>query len=270
LTDFRFFLGGHDLEMVEIIRLIDEAGLDNRIVDKRLAWGAMASAYRLEIEAALAAGERLVLVELCYDLPPAVDRAALIEVDHHGERAGKGRPSSLRQMFDLLKADGADVAWTRRRQLVAANDVGHARGLRALGATAEEIRALRDADRAAQGVGPAVEAQSRRAIAAARRSGDLLLVETEAPTASAIMDFLLPEYGGPSDGPVNTLVVLPKSLAFFGRGDVVAALSPTPGCWFGGDLPDHGFWGLPRPASGQVDALVRKLSDLVNAGRQRS
>jgi len=49
---FEFFLGGQDLEMIEIARLLQEAGYGDRIRDAKLAWGVRASAERDETVAA--------------------------------------------------------------------------------------------------------------------------------------------------------------------------------------------------------------------------
>ncbi|MCM5552391.1 hypothetical protein M4J39_04295 [Pleomorphomonas sp. NRKKF1] len=257
--------------MIEVAALLREAGFEDRIADKRLAWGAAASSYLPEIRAAIAAGETPILVELAYDLPDDIERSAVIEIDHHGPRAGVGQPSSLRQVFDLLRGRGAPVEWTRRRTLVEANDIGHARGMRSVCASASEIRKIRDDDRAAQGITSDIEAMSRRAIAASRREGGLLVVDTEARTASAIMDFLLPEYGGPDREEADTLVIMPQSVAFFGRGSIIDALKATPGCWYGGALPETGFWGAPRHAIDDVGAFSRRLADMIertHAGRR--
>jgi hypothetical protein len=240
-TGDRYFLGGNDLEMKEIRALLVEAGRADRIVDKALAWGARASAYLNEIETALGRGETPVLVELADDLPADIDRGRLVEIDHHGDHAGADRPTALEQVFARLGLPA--TAWTRWRALVAANDVGHAPALRRHGATADEIRAIRDADRRAQGITAAIEAESRRALAAAERAGDLVIVRTAAPTSSAIVDFVLPEYGGP--GADDVVVVMPGKLSFFGRGAVIERLKDVPGCWWGGALPERGYWGAP-------------------------
>lgn len=262
---YRFFLGGADLEMGEIAALLCEAGEGGRVVDKRLAWGAVASAYLPEIRAALAADEVPVLVELGYDLPAGIDRSAIIEIDHHGPRSGADQPSSLRQIFDLLREGHPSLAWPRRRALVEANDVGHARGMRAIGASASEIRKIRDDDRAAQGITAEIETLSRRAIAASRRERGLLVIDTEAPTASAIMDFLLPEYGGPADDAFDTLVVMPQTVAFFGSGAIIARLTAVPDCWYGGALPETGFWGAPKRCIGSIADFSAEVAALIRA-----
>ena len=80
MSVLRFFLGGRDLEMVEIRRLLDRHAPD-RVEDLGLSWGARASVYLLGIEAALARGETPVLVELIDDLPATMDRARLQVVE---------------------------------------------------------------------------------------------------------------------------------------------------------------------------------------------
>src|SRR5207249_1075933 len=112
--------------------------------DKRLAWGARASAYAGEIASCLGAGRTPVLVELEDDV--GVGDAGVVVVDHHGPRAAHEAPTSLHQVFALLGL--ASRCWTRRYDLVAANDRGAVRALVAAGATRAEIEEIRAADRA--------------------------------------------------------------------------------------------------------------------------
>ncbi|MGQ3028815.1 MAG: hypothetical protein ACT60Q_10875, partial [Ferrovibrionaceae bacterium] len=176
-TSDEYFLGGADLEMVVIGELLARHA-PGRTHDRGLRWDtAKASAYLPEIEASLAAGRRPVLVELPDDLPDGIDRARLRFVDHHGEAAGANRPTSLEQVFDLLGLDRRHD-WNRRLALVAANDRGAIRGLEAAGASADEIVAIRRADRAAQGITTGEEAEALAALAARRSvaAGRLVLV----------------------------------------------------------------------------------------------
>src|SRR4051794_32689709 len=98
-STYRFFLGGHDLEMVTIGELV-ESILPGHVVDGQLSWGATASAYAEKIRQSLEDGESPVLIELEPDPDLPSDR--VIVVDHHGERAGADRPTSLHQVFALL------------------------------------------------------------------------------------------------------------------------------------------------------------------------
>lgn len=227
--------------MVTIGTLVRAALGPEHVNDRRLPWGARASAYEAEIRASLDRGLVPVLVELAYDLPPDIPRKTLIEVDHHGERAGGAQPSSLRQVFDLLQLP--PTAWTREHDLITANDVGHMAGMRAIGASADDIRRVRDADRRAQGVTARDERLARAALRRAKRRGALLILQTGTTRTSPALDFLEPEYGGSGSGDV--LVMTPAAVEFYGAGTIVDALAQEyPQSWKGGALPLRGYWGL--------------------------
>ncbi len=249
-----FFLGGHDLEMVTIRDLLAAEGV--RFHDCGLDWGAKASAYLPAIRAALAAGHRPVLVELANDLPP--DLAAQVDwIDHHGPRAGADQPTSLHQVFARLGLPPA--GWTRRHDLVAANDRGHIPAMLALNppATRDELLAIRAADRAAQGCTPEDEAAARAAIAAreSRAGGQLTVLHLATLRTSPAADLMEPALGGP--GYANLLILTPGGVNFFGSGSHVQSLTQAfPGGWYGGALPERGFWGH---AAVDAPAVVRWL-----------
>lgn len=231
-----------------------------RAHDRRLGWDtAKASAYLPEIEASLAAGRRPVLVELADDLPEGIDRARLLFVDHHGDAAGANRPTSLEQVFGLLGLDrGRD--WNRHLALVAANDRGAIRGLAAAGASADEIVAIRQADRAAQGVTARQEAEARAALGARRSlaGGRLVLVRLPHDRIAPVSDWLDPSHGGP--GFENLLVTSPNEFAFSGDGRLVRTLADAfPGGWYGGNLPADGFWGTTRDHGPPETAVISLL-----------
>lgn len=236
-----FFLGGHDLEMETIRDLITEAG-PAPLFDKSLSWGAKASAYREEIRSAIADGLTPVLVELPDDLGLA---DALLVVDHHGERAGESAPTSLDQVFELLRLPRE--RWTRWLELVSANDRGHIREMRRLGATDAEIERVRRADRAAQGVTEADEHAAEDAVRNAEMLADGRLVVVRLPHehSTAVADRLELT----DDPPENVLVLSPNEANFYGNGDLVLRLDQRyPGGWSGGALPARGFWGrTPEP-----------------------
>lgn len=256
------FLGGADLEMVTIGSLALACLDATQVRDKHLTWGARASAYASEIAATIENGRTPVLIELTNDLGPEIDRTRLIEIDHHNEAAGADAPSSLRQLFNLLGALGGDrpLIWTRHFTLVEANDIGHIQGLRAVGATDAEIADIRAADRRAQGITLDVERRSLDAIASRQVTDNLTIIKTDITTASAITDFLDPALGGP--GFDNLLVEMPGKLAFYGAGRVIDALRDVPGCWYGGALPDRGFWGcaMVDPVASKTKTRIIELA----------
>lgn len=257
MAGLTFFLGGHDLEMVEIAALIRGALGADAVADKGLPWhGAVASAYADEIATALARGRQPVLVELGIDLDADVIDRCLV-VDHHGDRAGADRPTSLEQVFALLHLPPS--RWTRRLALVAANDRGWIPELRAMGATAEEIAAIRAEDRAAQGLTAADEAAAEVALAEREIAldGSLIVVRLPHARTAAVMDRLVQEAG--SGGPPDTLILSPGEVNFSGCGARVLALDAAfPGGWRGGALPAFGFWGKAVPIP-TADALFAAL-----------
>ena len=260
-----FFLGGHDLEMREVRKLIETADAGLGVHDKGLRWGARASSYLAEIEVALVSGTTPVLVELEDDLPASVPRAQLIMIDHHGEAAGHDRPGALRQVFELLSGQ-YQLEWTRWHELVQVNDIGHIAGLRAMGASPAEIRTVRDADRAAQGITGEIEARSREAIRSLRMEGRLGVIHTDLDTASAMTDFLEPEYGG---SPVeNLLVLMPGKAAFYGVGAAILAMRDWPGCWYGGALPERGYWGALASRE-QQEEIKAGITEAVGERKER-
>ncbi len=255
-SDPVFFLGGHDLEMLEIRRVLEAHA--SRFHDGGLRWGAKASAYRREIEECLSARSIPVLIELEDDL--GIDPSERIVVDHHGAAAGEDAPTSLEQVIALLGL--APTGMTRRQRLIAANDRGHIVALRDAGATNEEVAAIRAEDRAAQGITEEEEVAAANAVreAESRCGGRLTLVRCPHSRLAAISDRLEDALGGP--GYRNLLVLSPVEVNFSGAGSVVLALRDgLPGSWSGGALPERGYWGVAPVPEGIVD-LVEHLVGL--------
>lgn len=260
-----FFLGGYDLEMVTIRDLLVAQRVPFH--DRTLVWGAKASAYLNEIQAALDAGCRPVLIELANDLPPALATRANW-IDHHGLQAGTDQPTALHRVFALLGLPPA--RWTRHFDLVAANDRGHIEAMHQLRppATREELNAIRAADRAAQGVSSADEAAAREAIASRESlaEGRLTVLRLAGCKTSPAADFMEPALGGP--GFENLLIRSPGEVNFFGRGALVLGLNERfPGGWYGGSLPGRGFWGSQHADADSVTAwLVQTAGEASRAG----
>lgn len=264
---FQFFLGGKDLEMATITQLLHERGVP--CSDKSLGWGARASDYADEIEAAglIGRGETtVVLVELEPDLPSdgGADRGyRIVHVDHHGSRSNG--PASILQVCELL-----GVEPTREHLLVAANDSGYIPAMRAMGASDEEVKRIRAADRAAQGVTREMENAARIALERLFRDGNLRIVHLPHAKCSTVTDRLFETW---PDDRENLLVTTPPErpiesgrpevqLNYFGRGDVCAALKERYAphrSWGGGKgfgSPDgQGFAGCVVPKTIQDEAV---------------
>ncbi len=235
-------LGGYDAEMLAIADACREAGV--AVCDKHLGWGAAASAYTDEIAAAVSEGKQPVLVELNLDIEVP---ANAIVIDHHNESSGK--PASILQVLNLLGQQPS-----RYQQLVAANDCGYIPAMLALGATPEEVAAVRLADRAAQGITPEQEAEAERAIAAAEVVNGVTIVKMEHSKTATVCDRLF------SQDKEQRLLILSGDgeSNFFGNGELCLRLQGEDtgkktaegytiyshfGGWVGGNLPVSGFWG---------------------------
>jgi hypothetical protein len=250
-----FFLGGHDLEMITIKGLLDEKGVT--YYDEGLSWGAKASDYKEEINKTITSGLIPVLVELTNDL--GIGQESYILIDHHGEKAGVNANSTLRQAFDLLKIPLKQ--WTRYFELVDANDKGHIQAMINIGASKEEIMEIRQADRHAQGITDEQERQGHSAIAQMETlpNGNLTIIRCPHSKTAVVTDLLHPALGG--SGYENLLIISPDEVNFYGKGDMITALDKAfPNGWYGGSLPEYGFWGHGEPVPDVTEFVKMRLS----------
>jgi hypothetical protein len=251
-----FFLAGHDLEMAEIARVLRERRI--QLVDHGLDWAhAIASAYKPEIHAAICSGKRPVLVELREipaDILPFVD-----VIDHHGPESGH-LPTSLEQVLARLGIS----TLTREQALIAANDKGYIEGMIAIGATPEDVKRIRRADRKAQGITAEQEATAEAAIAARTSPAPgLTVVKLPHGKTATVTDRLSDRAGGL--GYRNLFVECPNEVSFFGDGKIIEELVRVYGGYCGGNLPVRGYWGIeiganhPRETIRQL--VIGRLAD---------
>ena len=137
-----FVLGGNDAEMERIREVLSAQHIP--WIQPVRGWGSKEFGPEQIGAEGMAPGTRVVFVECAPSADYPRVRAHVV-VDHHGDNAGL--PASLTQVLDLL-----NVEPTRWDIVVAANDSGWIPGLQAMGATPEEMTAVRAADRAAQGI----------------------------------------------------------------------------------------------------------------------
>ena len=233
-----FFLGGHDAEMLEIRNMLTAGGYIFH--DRNLPWGARVSAYRREIQS-LDKTQTPVLIEL--DLDESVPGHAIV-IDHHGATAGKNCKTAIEQVAELLK-----ISLNRHQILIAANDRGHVRAMQAMGATREEIAQIRKLDRHAQGVTEKDEEQARLSVKDRVRqiSAGAVIVNSLTDKITAVTDLLCEHHK-------HVFVYGPGGETHYtGTGDMVHRLNQLhrdlygeddeARCWFGGDIPEFGFWG---------------------------
>lgn len=175
-----FLLGGHDLEMQEIKRLLISHG--ERFADAGLDW----SNARLSAYLPIIAEETnldfygIELQEDCA-IPKHYTR-----IDHHNDY--NNRPASILQVAEFL-----GVILDRYLQLVAANDAGYIPAMQALNASKEEIADIRKLDRAAQGITEEDERLAELSISKhMTRYEGMFIVHAQTSRFSPICDRLYP------------------------------------------------------------------------------
>ena len=125
-----FLLGGKDLEMEEIIRILKEKQIP--FADANLTWNnATLSVYRQAMKEN--PDKKIYGVELVEDMDLPSNYKA---IDHHNELSGG--LSSLEQVAKIL-----DVTLSKEQELIVANDKGYIGAMKRLGATQQEIDTIR-------------------------------------------------------------------------------------------------------------------------------
>lgn len=235
MTHLVFLLGGHDLEMQTIADMLKE----NRIEfhDNSLKWNnAAASCYKQQFEKyGNMPGVIIYGVELNYDITEIYSNYILI--DHHGEY--EERPSSLEQIALII-----GVKMDRYMTLVAANDSRYIPGMKDAGASDDEIKEIREKDRAAQGVTAEIEDAAETAINTNLEDLKYLKIVKNAPKGSfsTICDLLYP---------YSSLVIYNESeLCFYGKDAAAVRKFLTDdkklseAIYYGGG--ENGFFGIEK------------------------
>lgn len=170
-----YFLGGYDLEMFEIRKILENNKA--KFIDNRLSWGAKVSDYRSQIDA-LGEDEIPVFIELELDYKPTRQYEI---VDHHGDYAH--RSSSIEQI-----AQRFEVKLDRFQTLVGINDKSHIRGLKKHGVSLQEIELIRQLDRQKQGVSAEDEELGKRSLTQVEKINGIPVIKTKARHFSPITD----------------------------------------------------------------------------------
>ena len=191
-----FLLGGYDLEMKYIKKILDDLGLT--YYDKNLTWGAKLSSY--EDIFSFCKDKIVYGIELIKDIK--IECVEYVDIDHHNENSSK--KSSLEQICEIL-----NIAMTREQILVAANDKGYIPQMSLEGATEEEIMSIRKADRQAQGITEEDEKIAQEDLLEIEDFNGLSIVKTRLSKFSPITDFLYPK--------TNILVYNKDSFTYYGK-----------------------------------------------------
>ncbi len=132
-SDMVFLLGGRDLEMCAIKRMLKKHGV--KFIDKNLEWGAKISAYKSELEQFK--NQTIYAVELENDLN--IKNGNVVFIDHHNDNSDK--PSSIEQVAVIL-----NHKLSRFEYAVALNDKGYIDALMKEGFGTADIERIRRLD----------------------------------------------------------------------------------------------------------------------------
>jgi Mg2+ and Co2+ transporter CorA len=255
MRKYVFFLGGYDAEMAEIRNILQSR--NERFFDKKLSWGAVMSSYKEEITK-LSSDAIPVFIELKQDCPYPENSKF---IDHHDEMADKCQKTSIEHVADLL-----DIELNRRQLLISANDRGHIRAMKEMCATDEDIRDIRAMDRKAQGVTEEDERLAEESIEKhlEKIKDDAVIIHSLTNKTSPVFDRLYDKYR-------HIFVFTPDGeMNYSGAGEIVLRLvdiykeekktNPSIEFWYGGNLPDNGFFGTKTPLDKEeIKEMIKKI-----------
>ena len=243
MSDKLFLLGGYDLEIVEIKKLLESKNIAYK--DKNLNWGAKLSDYQDE----LAFERTLYGIELEADITPP---ANYIEIDHHGKNDHK--KSSLEQVAEIL-----GVKLDDDQMLIALNDSRYISGMKSLCAKQEKIDEIRAKDRASQGVTKEDEELALQSINETASN----LIYSKTSHFSAVSDLSYYKYD-------NYIIYNEKKLVFYGykKSDILDFLTAQnvmdSSYYYGGG--DFGFVGIKESflAKDEIKKLIDEFTEMKN------
>jgi hypothetical protein len=242
-----FLLGGHDLEMLEIKKILLSEGIS--YFDKNLLW---ANAKLSQYIGVLNNTNHFVGIELITDMETPANYTL---IDHHNENAEK--PSAIEQVADFL-----GIELTRDQLLVAANDKGYIPAMEVMGATSEEIADIRKRDRGAQGVTEEDEQQADISIQEHLSvNNGITVVKSLTSKFSTITDRLYP-----CD---KLLIYTDNELTYFGKNVLrlelaFESLINQKKAYYGGG--ENGFFGLTNEGItllGDKNNLIDQIINLL-------
>jgi hypothetical protein len=250
MKKFIFLLGGYDLEMLEIKKILESE--DNvTVFDKQLNWqNAHISMYKdILQEQGNKDGAEIFGIELQENgFSPIPEN--YYRIDHHNDFSSN--PSSLEQVAAILH-----IELSREQQLIAANDKGYIPEMQKQGASSEEIKQVRFRDREMQGVTGEDERKAEEAVENKTIDQDVIVIKSETNRFSPITDRLFPYK--------KLLIFTDDELMYYGQGkrDLVKNYETeikTGKMFYGGG--DDGFFGTVRGVYSKEE-IIRLKADII-------
>lgn len=223
----------NDLEAVAIVDLLNSASEPVWVTGQ--PWGATWAGLEPEFRASLSAlpkSTRIFGVELGGPNPYGAR-----DIDHHRyQDEDRWRPESSIEQVAAELGIGLD----RRQQLIAANDRGYIPEMRRMGASPQEIDAIRAADRRAQGLTEADERQAKEDVRAAVLVRPGCFIAACSRPTSAHLDAL-------ADSAVEVLLVGQDEWLYSGPRYCELAGKPWKQTNWSGGQDKEGYFGIKRP-----------------------
>ncbi|MCK4258647.1 MAG: hypothetical protein KAX49_06700 [Halanaerobiales bacterium] len=248
MENYIFILGGKDLEMIEISKILKAH--NQKFLDNNLFWGAKLSDYEEQLKN-LCEFQIVVGIELFKDISI---QQKYIEIDHHNDNAYK--PASIEQVAELL-----GLKLTRYQQLVAKNDTGYIRAMVEFGATQEEIEKIRRADRKCQGVTEKDEKLAEKSIQDHLYiENGVTIVKSLVDKFSSICDRLYPNE--------KLIVYTDDELNYYGKaaqklGELYQRKHGEAKVYFGGG--ENGYFGFSQGSINllEINTIIREVIEYV-------
>lgn len=240
-------LGGHDLEMSEIKKLLIQHG--QFFYDNELNWSnAKLASYAEQLrQYGNQPSVNIYGIELQEDQMTDIP-ANYFRIDHHNQV--NPQPSSIEQVATLLNTE-----LTHYQKCVSANDYGYIPAMKAAGANEDEIIEIRKSDRAAQGVTEKDEELAELSIKSMRNEANCMIIKSLTTKFSAICDRLYP-YS-------SLLIYTDNELCYYGeRKESIVTLFTSQiekGQIFSGGGP-YGYIGTARGAFDRKELVQIKES----------
>lgn len=243
-NNYVFLLGGKDLEMVEIEKILKKS--DCKYIDNDLSWGAKLSDYLIQLKG-LKKDDIVVGIELYKDINIA---NKYIDIEHHNKNINK--LSAIEQVAQML-----NIELNRYQNLVAENDKGYIQALKDFGATDKEINDIRTRDRKCQGVTEEDERLAQRSIKENKRTeNEVVIIKSLTDKFSPICDRLHTTR--------KLIIYTNNELNYYGRGarklgTKYQELYDDKKVYFGGG--ENGFFGFAKGVLNQneIERIIEEI-----------
>jgi hypothetical protein len=260
MQKFLFLLGGKDLEMLEIEKILKEHNIEYH--DISLSWdNASWEKYKDVADRKIKEGYTVVGVEL-FDKEHKPEAA--LDIDHHKER--RCEPAAIEQVAKLL-----DINLNSYQKLIAANDKGHIPGLIRAGASYNQIIEIRKKECDIQRVTKNDWVKAREAIKNGEKINNVTVIRYGEEKFVPVSDLLYEKVLKDNKGDLSKVKVIPhiiyndRKLCYSGKmtGELINTFQKeiNEGKIYYGGMPESGYLGTVASEFSK-DELMDKIEEI--------